>query len=431
MRAIFYITALSLLFAGFTCLPARDVYALDVHKTAEALAQRAAKAFESGNMTEAATLYREAYKTDPAESAYLYGAARAAHTGRDLSHAEEDYVAFIALPSADPARVQKAKAYLDTLHAEVSAEKVVEAKQAETGGDALLAAALYLEAWRLAPERSEPLLKAAMLERKLGDKKNAVDHLRRYLQVAPADASSRGTAEALLKEMAGSAALPKVPDPRAAEEKAKAEAVAKQKAEAEKAEAERIKQLKLAAEQAAAQKAATEREAKQKAAAEQAVADKAAAEQRRVAQKAAEERSAADKARLKAEAAEREAREEAAERANPHRKSGRRIGGWTSIGVGAGALVGGGILSILAAAQQSSLDANLLPDGYFDSNKITLEQAAAEQRSVNGKWAGVGVLAGVGAVGIGVGTWLLLTDHAPASLTLLPRLDGLSIAGQF
>ena len=409
MRAIVYITAVCVLGAAFTCLPVRDVYALDVHKTAEALAQRAAKAFESGNMTEAATLYREAYKMDPAESAYLYGAARAAHAGRDLAHAEEDYATFIALPNADPARVQKAKSYLDTLHSEQSAQKATEAQKAADVGDNLLAATLFLEAWRLAPDRAEPLLKAAMLERKLGDKKNAVDHLRRYLQLAPADAASRGTAETLLKEMGGASAVPKLADPRVAEEKAKAELAAKQKAEADKAEAERVKQQKLAADQAAAQKATAERDAKQKAAAEKA---------------------AADKARAKAETAEREAREEAAERANPHRTSGRRIGGWTSIGVGAGALLGAGILAILASGQQSTLDANLLPDGYYDSGKISAEHGAAEQQSINNKWTGVGVLAGVGAVGVGLGTWLVLSDK-PAAVTVMPRVDGFTLAGRF
>ncbi len=430
MRAIVYITAVCVLGAALTCLPARDVYALDVHKTAEALAQRAAKAFESGNMTEAATLYREAYKMDPAESAYLYGAARAAHAGRDLAHAEEDYVTFIGLPNADPARVQKAKSYLDTLHSEQSTQKATEAQKAADAGDNLLAATLFLEAWRLAPDRAEPLLKAAMLERKLGDKKNAVDHLRRYLQLAPADAASRGTAETLLKEMGGASAVPKLADPRVAEEKAKAELAAKQKAEADKAEAERVKQQKLAADQAAAQKATADRDAKQKAAADKAAGDKAAAEQRLAAQKVAAEKAAADKARAKAEAAEREAREEAAERANPHRTSGRRIGGWTSIGVGAGALLGAGILAILASGQQSTLDQKRLPDGYFDDSSITLNDAAAQQQGINNKWLGVGILAGAGAVGVGVGAWLVLTDK-PATVTVLPRLDGFALAGRF
>ncbi len=384
MRAIVYFTSLCLSLAAVTCVLPADVFALDAHKTAEALAQRAAKAFESGDMRAAATLYREAYRIDGSESAYLYGAARASHSGRDLAHAEEDYLAFIALPTADPARVAKAKGFLDTLHAELSTEKVAEAKAAETSGDALLAATLYLEAWRISPERAEPLLKAAMLERKLGDKKNAVDHLRRYLQLAAADATGRGTAEALLKELGGAPVQTKAIDPRADEEKAKAEA--------EKAE------------KAAAQKAAAERDAKEKLAAEKAASDKRA----------------------------REPAESEAERtkAAPSSTSGRRIGGWTSIGVGAGALIGAGILAILASGQQSTLDTNLMPDGYFDSTRISVADAASTQQSINSKWLGTGILAGVGAVGVGVGTWLVLSDK-PSAVTLLPRGGGFSLAGRF
>ena len=430
MRAVAYITTLCLLAFVATGLATRPAYAVDTRKTAEALAQRAAKAYESGNMTEAATMYREAYKLDPAESAYLYGAARAAHTGRDLARAEEDYAAFIALENADTARVQKAKGYLTTLHDEMSVQKANEAQRAADGGDNLLAATLYLEAWRLAPDRAEPLLKAAMLERKLGDKKKAVEHLQRYLQLAPADAPSRGTAETLLKEMGGSSSVPKAADPRAAEEKAKAELAAKQKAEAERVEAERLRQQKLAAEQAAAQKAAADREAKQKAAADKAAADKAAADQRLAAQKAAAEKAAADRARAKAEAAEREAREEAVERANPHRTSGRRVGGWTSIGLGAGALVGAGILALLASGQQGTLDSKRAADGLFDDSGMTLDQAIAEQQSINHKWLSAGILTGVGAVGVGVGVWLVATD-TPVPVAVLPRLDGFAFVGRF
>ena len=133
---------------------------------AAALATRAAKAFEAGKMAEAEGLYREAFHIDKSETAYLYGAARAAHAGRDLEHAERDYVAFLSLPDSDPARFRKAEKYLASLRAELSGQKAREAKAAEDGGDLLLANTLYLEAWRMAPDAPEPLLKAALLERK-------------------------------------------------------------------------------------------------------------------------------------------------------------------------------------------------------------------------------------------------------------------------
>ncbi len=204
---------LTLSFAAASALSPSIAAALDAHKTAEALASRAAKAFEAGNMAEAAGLYREAYHIDASESAYLYGAARAAHTGRDLEHAEQDYVAFLAIPTADPARLQKAKAFLESLRAELSSQKAVDARRAETAGDALLAARLYLEAWRMAPDHPEPLLKAAILERQLGDKSAAIDHLQRYLQLAAADAAGRGTADALLQQLLAPPVAAKVPEP--------------------------------------------------------------------------------------------------------------------------------------------------------------------------------------------------------------------------
>ncbi len=49
----------------------------------------------------------------------------------------------------------------------------------------------------------EPLLKAAILHRQLGNKKAAMDHLQHYLQLAPRDAPGRGTAEALLQQLDG------------------------------------------------------------------------------------------------------------------------------------------------------------------------------------------------------------------------------------
>ncbi len=355
MRAIVYIAAASLLVASVTCLPARGVYALDAHKTAEALAQRAAKAFESGNMTEAATLYREAYKMDPAESAYLYGAARASHTGRDLAHAEDDYVAFIALPNADAARVQKAKGFLESLRAELSGEKMAEAKKAEAAGDALLATTFYLEAWRIAPDRAEPLLKAAILERQLGDKKAAIGHLQRYLQLAPSDANGRGTADALLKQLGGAPQLAPAPKPVVVE-------TPKPVATAPLVQPKPVQVVTVPP-----------------------TAEKPG--------------------------------------------SPRRVVGWSAIGLGGASVIGAVVLAVLANSQQSTLDGNKLANGHFDGARISVDQAASEQASINGKWTGAGLAAGVGVAAIGVGAWLVA--GAPANVAVVPTWDGFSVAGRF
>ncbi len=360
-RVIVQLLALTLVFAVSAAVAPAIAVALDAHKTAEALASRAAKAFEAGNMAEAATLYRDAFHVDGSESAYLYGAARAAHTGHDLEHAEQDYVAFLAIPDADPARVQKAKGYLETLRAELSGQKALEAKRAETAGDALLAATLYLEAWRMAPDRADPLLKAAILERQLGDKKSAVSHLQRYLQLAPADSAGRGTAETLLKQLGGAPLVdrPAPPPPKPAPLPVPAVV------EPAKPVAKPVVPV----------------------------------EQGVVAQPAVKS------------------------------LSPRRIGGWSAIGVGGAAVIGAGILAILASSQQSTLNGNKLPDGHFDGSRISVASAASEQTSINGKWTGVGIAAGVGVAAIGVGAWLIASDRA--DVALVPSWDGLSLAGRF
>ncbi len=181
--------------------------ALDAHKTALAVAQRAAKAFENGEMAAAAQLYHDAYRTDAAEPNYLYGAARAAQSARDIAHAEADYREFVALPNAEPARVQKAKQYLaDLLMIRVDA-KVAEADRALSRGDTVLAPPLYLEAYGLAPERHELLLRAALAEREAGETNAAVSHLLAFVRDAPADASGRATAESLLRSLDKSGAV--------------------------------------------------------------------------------------------------------------------------------------------------------------------------------------------------------------------------------
>lgn len=343
-------------------------WALDAHKTAAALAARAAKAFEAGNMTQAAALYRDAYHIDGSEAAYLYGAARAAHTGHDLVHAEQDYVAYVARADADPARAQKAKTFLVTLRAELSTQKATEAQQAAAGGDALLAASLYLEAWRMAPEQPEPLLKAALLERKLANKNAAIDHLRQYLKLASSAAPGRGTADAVLQELTRAPAPEKPAEP-AVQEKPPAP-IAK------------LPEPPVAP-----------RETKP----------------------------------APVVAANPPPPVVASKPSTNH--APRSVAGWTAIGVGAGAVISAGILAIVANSQQATLDSHLLSDGRFDGHRISVATAASEQVSINGKWTAVAITSGLGAAALGVGAWLVAT--ARADVAVLPNLNGFAIAGSF
>jgi len=72
------------------CCPAA-LHAVDLKKAAAWLAQRAAAAYESGDMDKAASLYHEALRKDPSEPNCLYGAARAEQSAGRLDRAEQDY----------------------------------------------------------------------------------------------------------------------------------------------------------------------------------------------------------------------------------------------------------------------------------------------------------------------------------------------------
>ena len=85
--------------------------------------------------------------------------------------------------------------------------------------------------------------------------------------------------------------------------------------------------------------------------------------------------------------------------------------------------------SILASSQQATLDDNKLANGQFDGNRISVDQAAAGQTSINGKWTGSVVAASVGIAAIGLGVWLIAGDRA--DVALLPSWEGVSVVGRF
>ncbi len=176
-------------------------FAIDGKKVATNLAQKAAQAFEAGEMDQAAEWYHEAYRSDPAEPNFLYGAARAEQAGHNREAAEEDFRKFITLEGADPARVIKAKAYLSELIEQRGEAKAKSAAKAVASGDLVLGAAAYLEAYRLCPDRHLWLFKAAMAEREALNGAAAIEHLQAYLKVAPATAEERPTAVLILKSL--------------------------------------------------------------------------------------------------------------------------------------------------------------------------------------------------------------------------------------
>lgn len=371
-------------------LGARPAVAIDPHKTAAALAVRAAAAYEAGKMVEAAEMYQEAFRNDPSEPNYLYGAARAEHSGRDLVKAERDYAAFIALATADASRVQKAKGYLAEVQAARAEIKVTEAKQAEASGDHILAASLYLEAWRLAPDLPEPLLRAALIERASHDQAAAAEHLKRFLSLAAPDNPSRATAQALLKQMTATETPaksapppapvvvqpPPPPPPPAPAPPAPAAEVAKPAPKpAAKPEPPRW------------QRPATP------------------------------------------PPAEKPREEPAPESVQKTPTRWHAPVGWTFLSLGVIALGGGGYLAYGAHADQVTLDSYRLADGKLDASRITLENAAANQVNINNRWIGAAAAGGVSVVALTIGIWALASDSP--EVTVAPGLREIALVGRF
>ena len=170
-------------------------------KAAVALAEQGAKAFQAGDMAKAASQYLLAARTDPEEPNYLYGAARAEQADRQLDAAEQHYKAFVVAPGADPTRVAKVQSFLGEIRLERARLRAVEAERLGQKGDPVLAAPTWLEAYQLAPERPLYLLNAALAERESGDSAACMTHLEAYLRAAPADATERPKATALLRQM--------------------------------------------------------------------------------------------------------------------------------------------------------------------------------------------------------------------------------------
>ena len=186
------------LFLGALIVTAAPAHAIDNKKTAMALAQQAAKAFEAGDMDRAAQAYLEAWHTDSSEPNYLYGAARAEQSAGQRDRADEHYRQFVAMEAADPVRVAKAKGYLTEFDGLRSDEKAQAADRAARREDWRVAAAAYGEAWQVRQDRLPLLLKAARAANESGDRPLAESWLQQYLHRAPADAADRAEAQAML-----------------------------------------------------------------------------------------------------------------------------------------------------------------------------------------------------------------------------------------
>ncbi len=187
-----------LIVVALQALAIGPVYGLDKTKVADANARRATVALEQGDHEQAARLFHEAFKLDPAHSEYLYGAARETLSAGKMTSAEELFRTFLALPDIDPARAAKAKGYVRELRANAKAQ---EADAARARGDGALAASLYREAATLDPSKPVYRLRAARASQDVGQNADSVESLRAFLATAPPTDPDRPEAETRLKAL--------------------------------------------------------------------------------------------------------------------------------------------------------------------------------------------------------------------------------------
>ncbi|WP_394844146.1 hypothetical protein LZC95_44720 [Pendulispora brunnea] len=91
--------------------------------------------------------------------------------------------------------------------------------------------------------------------------------------------------------------------------------------------------------------------------------------------------------------------------------SGRKLAGWITAGAGAAFLVGAAVTLVMRESDISSLE-DTCPDGRCPRN-VNKDELQSQRDSAQTKGTVAAVLAGVGVIGLGVGTYLLLS--APSS----------------
>ncbi len=190
------IAVLLLLAVSTTATPC--AIALDKAKAAAATAQQAASALERGDHKQAAHLYLEAYKLDPATSDYLYGAARESQAVGDADRAEDLYKQYLGLGGTDPKRTDNARRFIGELRADAKGR---EAEVTRSRGDGALAAQLYREAWTLDGTRVAYLVRGARAAQDARNTALAVELLQLFLRHAPAGDPDRAEVKARLDSL--------------------------------------------------------------------------------------------------------------------------------------------------------------------------------------------------------------------------------------
>ena len=166
----------------------------DKTKAAAAMAQQASAAFEAADYARAAELYLAANQSHP-DPLYLYGAGRAEHLAGKRDAAEGHLRQFLAAQGVDAERQQRARTILAEIENAKLDQRVSEGETVAKSGDLRLAAQLWADVARQAPERFELNYKAAVAYQQAGDLKAALAQLDTYLRLAGPGAANRSQAQ--------------------------------------------------------------------------------------------------------------------------------------------------------------------------------------------------------------------------------------------
>lgn len=110
----------------------------------------------------------------------------------------------------------------------------------------------------------------------------------------------------------------------------------------------------------------------------------------------------------------------------------QRPAAYAALGVGGVGLIVGGVFIASALGAKGELNAKKLPDGRYDVTQISVDDANAELKRINTKWALAGVSTVVGLAAGGVGAWLLLsTPDAKVALAPWPTGTGMLMTARF
>ncbi len=178
----------------------QGAWGLDKGKAAAALAEKAAAAFEAGDMAIASDLYYEAWRADPTLLNALYNSARAAQMAGRLEVAQQRFGQFVAAPGAEGAQIDKARGYLREIATAIQQAGIAAAEAAERQSPAE-GYLRWLDLAQRNPNDARLWLRTGLAADKAGLKKEAVAALTQARDRSAVGSSDRAVASAKLAEL--------------------------------------------------------------------------------------------------------------------------------------------------------------------------------------------------------------------------------------